>query len=433
MDDTKHKFPDDAAEIEFTDLDSHTHNRTFHELRFSPRTRVWMIVVTVMSVVLFLSFTFGSQLYSLVYKPQAPIIRNNTPPAAITLQSVMSGVVYAVDPDRMVYAIRVSNGSLIWQSFNPDVDWSTTSNGITYTFKGNGITIIAQGKSANPLWVYHPPTTLAWPAIVAGNRIYIVTNDDTINALDSANGNLLWHYRMPAHITQPLTVSEKFITVNSERGTLFTLRASDGALLWHHQLPLATQVFITDENIIYASDNSITALHAKDGAPAWYLHLSSTPVQPLVTASGNIYVATFDGNVRAFNGNNGALLWRHQLPTLAYEPLVVSDTGIYIHTSDYAMYALSTLDGSSLWSKPVTNIFTFAVVAGIAYIISMTSEVEALHSTGRILWQRQLPSTAIRPLIVSNGVIFTGSTSGTVYAVRASDSALLWHYATQVQ
>ncbi len=439
MDNTNHPFPDDDARIEFTDLDSTTHNRTFHEFRFSPRVRIWMVVVTVISVVLFLSFTFGSQLYSLVYRPQPPKISisninvsNSTSPSAITLETVMDGVVYAVDPDRMFYAIRASNGSLIWQSFTPDISWSTTSAGITYTVKQNEAVIVAQGKGVNPLWIYHSPSPIG-PATVVGNHIYIVTNDDTIDALDTTYGNLLWHYHIVAHIAQSPIFSGEFVSINSEIGTLFTFRASDGALLWHQQLPSDAQVFTTNGNIIYASNNSITALHSKDGSLAWHLNLSSTPVQPLVTAYGNIYIATFDGNMSVFNGSTGSLLWRRHLPSLAYESIAISDTMVYIHTSDYTLYTLNAMNGSLLWSKPVTNVFTFVVVDGIAYIITMTSEVEALHPTGAILWQRQLPSTAIRPLIVSNGVLFTGSASGTIYAVRARDNALLWHYATQVQ
>ncbi len=385
MSDVNHKILDDDAEIEFTDLDNPLHSRTFHELRFSPRTRIWMIVVTVMSVVLFLSFTFGNQFYNqfyaLVYKPQAAKIRNSTRPSEISLQMVMGGIVYAIDPDNVVYAIRASNGSLIWQSFSPDIDWSTTSDGITYTIEEKGAVIVAQGKNANPLWIYHSPSRLTQPAIVFGNRIFIVANNNnTIAALDTTDGNLLWQYQMPAPIGQSLTVSKEFVYVTSESGTLFTLRASNGTLLWHHQLQPATKVFTTNENIIYATDKSIIALHAKDGSIAWHLSLSSTPVQPLVIAYGTVYVATFDGSVSAFDGDNGSLLWHHQLPAIAYEPIVVSDTTVYIHTSDYAVYTLSAINGSLLWSKPVSNIVTFAVVDKIAYLVTLTNKVEALYS-----------------------------------------------------
>ncbi len=102
-----HEDPDDNAKIEITDLDNTTHGRTFHELHFSPRMRVWMIIVTLVSVVLFLSFTFGNQLYSLVYKPALPKIALNANPSSVALKDVMNGVVDAVDPEQMVYAIRV--------------------------------------------------------------------------------------------------------------------------------------------------------------------------------------------------------------------------------------------------------------------------------------------------------------------------------------
>ena len=150
-------------------------------------------------------------------------------------------------------------------------------------------------------------------------------------------------------------------------------------------------------------------------------------------AHDNIYVASFDSNVSAFNASNGAFLWRHKLPALAYEPIIASDTIIYIHASDHAIYTLNTVTGAPLWPKPATNIFTFVVVQGTTYIVTMDSEIEAFDVNGTSLWHRQLPSTAIQPMIVASGVIYTGTSSGTVYALRASDSALLWRYATQIQ
>jgi outer membrane protein assembly factor BamB len=444
MDKTNHPFPDDDAEIEFTDLDSPTHDRTSHELRFSPRTRIWMIVITVMSVVLFLSFTFGSQFYALVDRPQPPQpskIKNSingTKPSEISLQMVMGGIVYAIDPDNVVYAIRASNGALIWQSPIPDIAWSTVSAGITYTIEDNRTVIVAQGKNGGgPLWTYRSSSPFNSLPTVVGKRIYIVTNDNNIDVFDTAYGNLLWHYQWhyqaSAQMGQPLVVAGEFISVPSESGTLFMLRASDGALLWQQQISAATTVFTTNGNIIYASDHGITALHAKDGSLAWKRSLASTPVQPMVVVAGDVYVATFDGRVSAFNGSNGALLWLHQLPALAYEPIVVSDALVYIHISDSDVYTLHASNGSLAWSRPVKNVVTFAVVDGIAYIVTLANKVEALYSTGTILWQRQFPSTTVGPLLVSNGVIFTGSALGIVYAVRATDSALLWRYTSQVQ
>lgn len=198
-------------------------------------------------------------------------------------------------------------------------------------------------------------------------------------------------------------------------------------------LPIAAQILTTSTSIIYASDGNVTVLHSNNGSLAWHLHFPSTPVQPLAMAHGNIYVASFDNSVSTFKASDGAFLWRHRLPALAYEPIVASDTVVYIHASDYAIYTLNAVNGAQLWSKPVPNIFTFSVVQGTTYIVTLNSEVEALGADGTSLWHRQLPSTAIQPMIVTSGVIYTGTSSGTIYALRANDSAVLWRYATQVQ
>ena len=428
-----HEGPDDDAKIEITDLDSHTHTRPLRELRFSPRARIAMIVATLVSVILFLSFTFGSQLYSLVYKPQPPKIAINTNPSSITLQLVKNGVVYAVDPDRMFYAIRANNGTLIWQSFHPDINQSTSSNGITYISASSGKISAMRMVDNSSLWSYQLPVSFTVPLTVADNHVYATAPNGTIYALDAARGSLLWQHQLNIQVPQPVLASSGFVYISSVNGTLYTLLARNGKLLWQRPLPSAAQILTTSTSLIYASDGNVTVLRSSNGSLLWHLHFASTPVQPLAMTHGNIYVASFDNSISAFKASNGAFLWRHRLPALAYEPIVASDTVIYIHASDYAMYTLNAINGAPLWSKPVTNIFTFAVVQGIAYIVTQNSEVEALGTDGSSLWHRQLPSSAIRPMLVASGVIFTGTSSGTVYALRANDSALLWRYATQVQ
>ena len=428
-----HEGPDDDAKIEITDLDSTTHSPTHHELRFSPRARIWMVVLTLLSIVLFLSFTFGSQLYSLVYKPKTPKIAINVNPASITLQLVKNGVVYAVDPDRMFYAIRASNGSLIWQSFNPAISQSTSSDGIIYTISSSGKISAMRIADNFTLWSYQLSVPFALPLTVADNHVYATTPNGTIYALDAARGSLLWQHQLNIQTSQPVLAAGGFVYINSINGTLYTLLAKNGKLLWQHSLPIAAQILTTSTNIIYAGDGNVTVLHSSNGSLVWHLHFASTPVQPLAMAHGNIYVASFDNSVSAFKASNGSLVWRHRLPALAYEPIVASDTVIYIHASDYAIYTLNAVTGAPLWPKPITNIFTFAVVQGTTYIMTLNSEVEALGANGTSIWHRQLPSTAIRPMIVASGVIYTGTSSGTIYALRANDSALLWRYATQVQ
>lgn len=426
-----HEDPDDNAKIEITDLDSTTHGRTFHELHFSPRMRLWMIIVTLVSVVLFLSFTFGNQLYSLVYKPAPPKIALSANPSSVALKDVMNGVVYAVDPEQMVYAIRASNGSLIWQSFHPDINQSTSSNGVTYTITPSGKMSATRTADNSLLWSHQFPLTFASAPTVVANKVYEITPAGTVYVLDAANGDMLWQHKLNVPVAQPVLAAGEFVYVNAFDGTLYTFLAKSGKLLWHRQLPVAAQVLTTNESVIYASDSNVTALRSSNGSVLWHLHYASTPVQPLAMAHGNIYVATFDSNVSAFNASNGAFLWHHQLPALAYEPIAASDAVIHIHASNYAIYTLNAVTGAFLWFK--TDILTFVVVQENTYIVTLDNDIEAFDVNGTILWHRQLSSRFIQPLLVANDVLYTGTSTGTVYALRTSDSSVLWRYATQVQ
>jgi outer membrane protein assembly factor BamB len=52
-------------------------------------------------------------------------------------------------------------------------------------------------------------------------------------------------------------------------------------------------------------------------------------------------------------------------------------------------------------------------------------------ATGRVLWQRRLPSPDFGCATVSNDVVFTSTFDGTVYALAAEDGAILWRAKTR--
>jgi outer membrane protein assembly factor BamB len=107
-----------------------------------------------------------------------------------------SVVVYGVDTNNLIEALKSGNGKLLWQS-------STTYGVGTYFFVDYGLVTAVSGDN---LSVY---------------------------ALKASNGTLQWHYALPQAIFS-VSISQRIVFVTTLDGTIYAFKASNGTLLWKH-------------------------------------------------------------------------------------------------------------------------------------------------------------------------------------------------------
>jgi outer membrane protein assembly factor BamB len=187
------------------------------------------------------------------------------------------------------------------------------------------------------------------------------------------------------------------------------------------------------------------------------------------------YIASQDG-VSALNASNGTLLWHHATQGSAYwQPLEVNGI-VYAGSSTNSwpsiLYALRASDGTLLWQYTANNsIATPTVANGVVYTASDDGVLAALRaSDGHQLWKQAIDTNSFQSPQLVNGVLYTTTTKiieppaartanplqqttalgallwntlqnapaepkiphkqgvSSVYAVRASDGTVLWHY-----
>jgi outer membrane protein assembly factor BamB len=286
------------------------------------------------------------------------------------------------------------------------------------------------------------------------------------------------------------TIANGVAYVSAAKGTAYALRTSNGDLLWRHKIdPGASTAPLVDNGVIYimadvsdAGPGYVDALRASDGAQLWR-YISSDPPSTLLVNNGIAYVtsnavALQNGNLVALRASDGALLWHHTTRGSSYDSLAVSNQVVFVSTSTdsgpHTVYALRANDGTQLWHYTTTTFISVsAVVNGIAYLFS-EQELSALQANnGQLLWKVAVEGNSGLPLQVGNGVLYFTITKisleatatptsqvsmpkqvgamgnllqsalriapakqtvplkvgvSSVYAVRISDGAVLWHY-----
>ena len=300
----------------------------------------------------------------------------------------------------------------------------------------------------------HQPSPTATPAssstsssqlvsiTIAGGVAYAGA-DGVVSALRTIDGTLLWRSRIDGAVgDQPVVVNGVlYVTASTDfTATLYALRASDGAQLWHttsNGPEISTPVVANGVVYVGTQEARVLALRAGSGTQLWQYSDNYVGLFSPQLVNGVLYVSTNGvqpGDVYALRASDGRLLWRYEASTTLNSTTVINGVA-YITSQDGTLTALRTTDGHKLWQRALGsgNLGTMwepvQAQGGILYV-AMTRMSAPTASTsspgllpqalaiGSLLWEN---FQAVQTIPHKEGV-------STLYAIRASDGTMLWHF-----
>lgn len=222
----------------------------------------------------------------------------------------------------------------------------------------------------------------------------------------------------------------------------------------------APPIVVDGKIYLLDSQNNAIAIDVASGRQVWRRALRSSDTARrrffgredgdalsggLSSSDGRIYAATGFGNLVALDGATGAEIWRMNAGAPIHTSPLAGGGRVFVTTNDSELYAVNAQTGVVEWtqsaiaeparmlSSPSPALVGETLVAPFASgeIIAM------LSANGRRLWSEALTRAgattslsaindiAGRP-VVSGGVVFTGSQSGTFAAVEMRTGARVW-------
>ena len=373
---------------------------------------------------------------------------------------VAGGVAYLGTTDNAVYALRTSNGSLLWRyKIEGSVDAQPlVANGVVYvtSFVGQNGPVYAYALRASDgslLWRYSGDTYSYLSLSTTDSSLAFVASQGGISALNTSNGTVLWHYNAMKGTDSGFSLEVNGVvyfgaSIDNVTGTLYALRASNGTPLWHYTTDGYIDTPTVANGVVYVDSGAgtLAALRASDGHQLWKQTIDATLIQPPQLVNGVVYIAATKfipppaariANPLQGLTDIGSLLW-NTIQNAPARQTVPQKEGIS------SIYAVRASDGTILWHYVMNDGANswpswLAVEHGIVYASATatedntgTGDIYALQSSnGSVLWHDKLnrsPSNAL----LANDIIYlstsAGSTDGTVYALRARDGSLLWDY-----
>jgi outer membrane protein assembly factor BamB len=334
--------------------------------------------------------------------------------------AVVDGIVYATSYDGKLHALNAQTGALKWKF----------STGGERRFEAKGI----DGMEPKTQTIAEPFDVFLSSPVVADGAVYFGSGDGNVYAVDVATGEQRWNFKTGDVVHSSPAFAE---------GVLF---------------------FGSWDSYFYAVD-------AKTGTEKWRFHGGEDPLlhnqvgfqsSPAVV-NGTVYTGCRDSNLYALDAATGKEKWRffNDLSWVITSP-AVADGKVFFATSDSSLYYV--VDATS--GKPVLKrqgkayMFSSPTVAGdVVFIGVLNGSLEARDvKTGELLWDyqtetskqnkgwvltaerkfnapffyssnwREAPLVAIDRQIgigaifssplVSNGVVYFGSTDGFLYALE---------------
>jgi outer membrane protein assembly factor BamB len=447
--------PDDSFAVEITPLDGPetqepAPDRLLQGSRLAPRVRRWLTILSVVGGILLVVVVFLPLLSSLLPKKTIASPKPHLPPAQIQNVTVQDGIAYITSSDGTLRALRVKNGSLLWQRHSVSMT-PLIINDIMYVeyYNQNNITIQAlRTKDASLLWTFK--TSLdSEPLIIADGVVYPLfqysSHGHIIIAVNGSNGIELWHYTMS--ITQSPGINIQgmqdkiyittFPNAQAQNTDLFVLGMRDGLLLWHVQAEMVPAI---QNNVvaIMAKNGVFKVLRADNGHEIWQYKSPNINGWSPITGTNLFYMQTLKGLLQALSVDTGTVQWTYKDPWGVAEVFPEVNGVLYLETGDGFIVALRTSDGARLWHvRPVAPPFTFGsvqVVGGIVYTFTTIGDTQyetiaALNATdGSLLWRHKIDAysnNSMQPQI-SNDLLLADS-GNVITALRTHDGTVLWH------
>jgi outer membrane protein assembly factor BamB len=227
-----------------------------------------------------------------------------------------------------------------------------------------------------------------------GDRLYAVTLDNVLVALDVAKGEPVWSFRGAPPLdpdflnvgnTPAVTANRVFF--GGADGVVYALSPDSGAVLWKSEIGsriLTPVVLVSDALCFGTRDGRLVLADLAHGKPKAEMRLGQIPSGPPTVAGESIVLYSVEGDsgvLNAFDASLATRRWSRRAPRG--------------------------------WSSPRPYLWRGSVLAG-----DEGGELDALAvEDGAVLWARQLDGV-IRGIGQDGDLLFVGTLKGVLFAVR---------------
>lgn len=330
---------------------------------------------------------------------------------------VAAGRVYTIDTMGSVRATDASSGAAVWATQTPVDKGNEVSlyggglaydNGRVFATNGLGYVVALDAATGASVWQVRPGGPLRGAPSVAGGALYVMSQDNQIYSLNTADGSTNWSAAAALEIAGVFgsgspAIASGTVVAGFSSGELNAYRYENGRQVWQDALQrtsITTSVStlsdidadpVIDGGQVFAvgQGGRMVALDLNTGQRLWETNIAgiSTPW----VAGDWVFVVTDDAKLICFSRANGHVRWINQMPA-------------YLNPKKKK--------GEINYSGPILAGGRLLVVGTSGSIINLDPE------TGSYQNQYEIRVTISLPPVVANSTLYVLDDLGTLHAFR---------------
>jgi outer membrane protein assembly factor BamB len=330
---------------------------------------------------------------------------------------VADGRVYTIDVQATVRASDATTGAEVWRTqFGTEKGNNAAlygggvayDSGRIYATNGLGYVVALDARNGGVIWQVRPGGPLRGAPTVAGDALYVVSQDNQIYSLKTADGSTDWSEAASLELAGVFgsgspAFARGTVVAGFSSGELKAYRYENGRLVWQDALArtnIRTSVSmlsdidadpVIDNGQVFAvgQGGRMVALELNSGQRQWELNIAgiSTPW----VAGDWIFVVTDEAKLIAVSRTNGKIRWITQLPRFENA---------------------SKKRGLISYSGPILAGGRLLVVATSGAMVAVDPD------KGTVLGQTDIGASVRQPPVVANSTLYVLDDNATLHAFR---------------
>ena len=330
---------------------------------------------------------------------------------------VGGGRVFTIDIAGTVSAFDARTGAAVWRdtialprknnhaAFGGGVSYS---DGRVFATTGYGIAAAYDAPTGKQLWAKPLGAPLRGAPTVAGNRMFVVTQDNQMHSLNAETGELLWTVSGTVEVAGILSaaapaVAFETVVVGFSSGELNAMRAENGRTVWQDQLSRTGR------------STAMAALADIDASP--------------VIDRGRVFAVGHGGRMVSIELSTGQRVWERNFASTS-TPWAAGEF-LFLVTVEGEVICLTRAEGKVRWvlqldeyrkakSKKGPIQWTGPILAGDKlWVVGSARKMLAIDPyTGKQVGEYELPDAAFLAPVVADSTLYLLTDDGRLTAYR---------------